>query len=640
MPSEASAQTMEFQTEVSQLMKLLVHSLYSNKEIFLRELISNASDASDKLRFEAVSNEGLYEGQSEIKISVSFDKEQGTITVTDNGIGMNKDEVIANIGTIASSGTKRFLESLTGDQAKDSHLIGQFGVGFYSAFVVADKVTLTSRRAGDDPANGIQWESNGQDGFTLTPVERAERGTEIVLHLNEDGKEFADGWRLRSIIKKYSDHITFPIEMEKEADASGEEEAADAEESKEIEFETINSASAMWTRPKSDILADEYKDFYKQICFDFEDPLAWTHNRVEGKYEYTSLLYIPGRAPFDLYDQDQKAGIKLYVKRVFVMDDTDKLMPRYLRFVRGLIDSNDLPLNVSREILQSNRVIDSMRNASVKKVLGMLESMSKKQPEEYKKVWSEFGQVLKEGPAEDFANKEQIAKLFRFASTKGEGEEQVVSLTDYLDRMKSGQDKIYYITAENYSTAKNSPHLEFFNKQDIEVLLMHDRVDEWLMSHLNEFEGKSFSSIAKGDLDLEKLGGEKEAEARKDIEKGAEGLLKSIKDVLGDKVDEVKVSHRLVSSPACLVLQENEMAMYMQQMLKKAGQDVPTSKPKFEVNLEHPILKRLENEVDDDQFKDWVNLLFDQSILAEGGQLEDAAGFVHRLNDMLLTFAK
>ncbi len=632
MTSEARAQTMEFQTEVSQLMHLLVHSLYSNQEIFLRELISNASDACDKLRFEAVSNEVLYEGASDLRIRVAFDQEQGTVTVSDNGIGMNKEEVVANIGTIASSGTKRFLESLTGDQAKDSHLIGQFGVGFYSAFVVADKVTLMTRRAGDPASEGVQWESDGQSGFTLTPVEREARGTEIVLHLREDCKEFADAWRLRGIVKKYSDHITFPIEMLKEGDG-------DEEETTE-EYEAVNSASAMWTRPKSDIPDDEYKEFYKQTCFDFEDPITWTHNRVEGKYDYTSLLYIPSRAPFDLYDRDQKHGIKLYVKRVFIMDDAEKLIPRYLRFVRGLVDSNDLPLNVSREILQSNKVIDTIRGASVKKILGLLENLSEKEPETYKKIWLEFGQVLKEGPSEDFANRDQIAKLFRFASTHTDGSEQNVSLLDYISRMKPEQDKIYYITADNFSAAKNSPHLEVFRKQGIEVLLMYDRVDEWMISHLAEFEGKSLASVAKGDLDIEKLAGEQDAEARKDIEKDAEDLLSKIKKVLEDKVEDVKVSHRLTSSPACLVLKEHEMAIYMQQLLKKAGQNIPTSKPNLEINLDHPVIERLKNENDENEFNEWVYLLFDQAILAEGGQLEDSAGFVRRMNNILLTFAK
>lgn len=638
MSAEAKSQTMEFQAEMTQLMKLLTHSLYSNKEIFLRELVSNASDACDKLRFEALSDNALFAGDSNLAVTVTFDKEARTVTVTDNGIGMSRDEVIANIGTIAKSGTAQFIESLTGDQKEDSRLIGQFGVGFYSAFVVADKVTLTTRRAGASDDSAVIWESTGTGNFTLTETAREQRGTEIVLHLNDEADEFLDQWRLRGIVKKYSDHITFPVMMEKEAAPveEGEEETA----SDVVEYEAVNSASALWSRPKREITDEEYNEFYKQVCHDFEEPLAWTHNRVEGKYEYTNLLYIPKRAPFDLYERDQMHGIKLYVQRVFIMDDAEKLMPRYLRFVKGLVDSNDLPLNVSREILQSNKVIDSIRGASVKKILGLLEKMAKDDAEKYQSFWNEFGRALKEGPGEDFANREQLAKLLRYASTNEDSDAQTVSLDDYLSRMQPGQDKIYYITADNYAAAKNSPHLEVFRKKGIEVLLMFDRVDEWTMSHMREYEGKSFVSVAKGDLDLGGIEDTSDKEAQENLEKASEGLVKQIKESLAEKVEDVKVSHRLTSSPACIVLGEHDMALYMQQLMKQAGQAMPSSKPVLEINAEHPILQRMSDETDDDRFAEWSQLLFDQAVLAEGGQLEDAAGFVRRLNELMLALTK
>lgn len=625
---EPAAETMEFQAEVSQLLKLMIHSMYSNKEIFLRELVSNGSDACDKLRFEALADDSLYAGDGELQLSVSFDKDDKTITISDTGVGMSRDEVINNIGTIARSGTKQFLDAMTGDQAQDAHLIGQFGVGFYSAFVVADKVSLSTRRAGQAADSGTRWVSDGTGSYTLETIEKASHGTDVVLHLRDDMDEFLNDWRLRSVIKKYSDHITFPIKMLKSS--------SDEDEKETIEWETVNTASAMWTRPKNDLSDDDYKAFYKQVCQDYEDPLAWSHNRVEGKYEYTSLLYIPARAPFDLYEREQLHGIKLYVQRVFIMDDMEKMMPRYLRFVRGLIDSNDLPLNVSREILQSNKVIDSIRSASVKKVLGQLENMAADDAERYQTFWKQFGNAMKEGPGEDFANREQLLKLIRFASTQGNDSTQNVSLTDYIARMKSGQDKIYYITTDSYTAAKNSPHMEVFNKKGIEVLLMSDRVDEWMMSQISEFDGKQFASIAKGDLDLGEFEDKEEKKVREDVEKKSKKLVKKIQDALGDQVEEVRVSHRLTSSPACLVLSENEMALHMQQLMKQAGHEMPQSKPSLEINPQHPVLQRLKSEKNKQRLKDWSQLLFDQALLAEGGQLEDAAGFVQRLNGILI----
>ncbi len=625
----AQKESMQFQTEVNQLLHLMIHSLYSNKEIFLRELISNGSDACDKLRFEAIGHDGLYENDSDLRIEVEFDSEAGTITVRDNGIGMSRDEVISNIGTIAKSGTKEFLSKLTGDQQKDSHLIGQFGVGFYSSFIVADKVTLTTRRAGAPAAEGVRWESDAQSGYSLETVDKATRGTEIVLHLKEEEKLLADGWRLRGIIRQYSDHIPLPVKMRKIEEGKASDE-----------WETVNKANALWTRAKADIKDEEYQEFYKHVSHDWEEALAWSHNRVEGKYEYTSLLYIPSKAPFDLFDRDNHHGLKLYVQRVFIMEDKDfKLMPRYLRFVRGVLDSNDLPLNVSREILQGNKIIENMKSGSVKKILSLLEGMAADDAEKYLKFWKEFGKVLKEGPGEDFNNREQIGKLLRFSSTLDDNAEQKVSLADYISRMKEGQDKIYYITADTHTAAKNSPHLEVFRKKGIEVLLLSDRVDEWLVQHLMEFDGKSLQSVAKGELDLSKLETEEDKKEQEKVEAEAKNMIEHIKKVLTEKVADVRVSHRLTTSPSCIVLNEHDMALYMQQLLKQAGHEMPDTKPVLEINPTHPLLKRMEAETDDDRFAEWSSILFDQAILAEGGQLEDPAGFVNRLNRLMLAMA-
>jgi molecular chaperone HtpG len=624
--ASSKKENMEFQTEVNQLLQLMIHSLYSNKEIFVRELISNASDACDKLRFEAISNDALYEGDSELRIEVEFDEEANTVTLRDNGIGMNRVEVIENIGTIAKSGTKEFLSKMTGDAAKDSNLIGQFGVGFYSSFIVADKVTLTTRRAGDDADQAVIWESDGQSGFTLEDTSKEAHGTEIVLHLKEEEKEFANSWRLRSVISTYSDHIPLPVKMLK----------ADEEGKLTEEWEVVNKANALWTEPKSSLKDEDYQEFYKHISHDYENPLAWSHNHVEGNLEYKSLLYVPAKAPFDLWEPEQKNGIKLYVQRVFIMDDTKNLMPNYLRFVRGVIDSSDLPLNVSREILQSNKTVDSMRKASVKKVLGLLDKMSKNEKEEYQKFWNEFGKVIKEGPGEDFANKEQIAKLLRFSSTESDVEEQTVTLEDYVSRMKDEQEEIYYITADSFTSAKNSPHLEVFRKKGIEVLLLSDRVDEWLTNGLQEFDGKKLQSVAKGELDLGKFDSDEDKKEQEKAEESAGSVIKHLKEVLGDKVEDVRVSHRLTSSPSCIVLNEQDMALYMQNLMKQAGHEMPESKPVLEINPTHPLIERMEAETDDEQFSDWADILFDQALLAEGAQLEDPAGFVSKLNKLML----
>ena len=638
-------ETLQFETEVSQLLHLMIHSLYSNKEIFLRELISNASDACDKLRFEAISDDSLLSNDAELKIQVEFNKEDRTVTIRDNGVGMSRDEVVSNVGTIAKSGTKEFLDTLTGDQSKDSHLIGQFGVGFYSAFIVADKVTLITRRAGLENNQAVQWESEGTGSYTLEQAVKEQRGTEVILHLKKDEDEFLSSYRLKSIIGTYSDHVPLPIEMLKEDEINNDETKEDQsgeDDKSELtnEWETVNKASALWVRPKSEITEEEYKEFYKHVGHDFVDPLLWTHNRVEGKTEYTSLLYVPSQAPFDLFEPNTKHGVKLYVQRVFIMDDADKLMPRYLRFVRGVIDSNDLPLNISREILQNNKVIDNIRSGSVKKILGLLEKLAKNESAKYQEFWNVFGKVLKEGPGEDFANKEKIAKLLRFASTHQDSDGQTVSLDDYLARMKSDQEKIYFITADNYAAAKNSPHLEIFKEKDIEVLLLSDRVDEWLMSHLNEYQEKSFASVAKGELDLDKLSSEEDKKEREKAEKDAEGLIERIKRVLEEKVEDVRVSHRLTSSPACIVLSEQDMALYMQNLMKQAGHDMPESKPVLEINPTHTLVQRMENEQAEDRFEDWARILFDQAILAEGGQLEDPDTFVNRLNQMINEIAK
>ncbi len=639
MVVKAHKETLGFQTEVKQLLHLMIHSLYSNKEIFLRELISNASDAADKLRFEGLSDDALFEGDADFKIHVAFDKETRTITISDNGIGMSRQEVIEHIGTIAKSGTAKFFESLTGDQAKDANLIGQFGVGFYSSFIVADKVTLTTRRAGLGAEHGVRWESAGEGEYSLETVEMDTHGTVVQLHLRENEDEFLDGMRLRNIIGKYSDHITLPIMMEKQQ--FGEvEEGEEKDKPVEPELEVVNRASALWVRPKSEISDDEYNEFYKHVAHDFEDPLARTHNRVEGNYEYTSLLYIPARAPFDMWDREQRHGIKLYVRRVFIMDDADQLMPNYLRFVRGVIDSADLPLNVSREILQHNKAIDTIRAGSVKKVLGLLESMAKNDAEKYATFWKEFGRVIKEGPGEDFANKERIAKLLRFSSTHNDSETQDVSLQDYVSRMKEGQKEIYYVTAESFAAAKNSPHLEIFRNKGIEVLLLADRVDEWMISSLTEFDDKPLKSVAQGELDLGDMEDEKEKAEKEETSKAFTEIVERIKTALGDDVSEVRVTHRLTSSPACLVTGENDMSANLERILKSAGQNMPGSKPIFEINPEHPLVLKLKDETDEGQFTELTKVLFDQATLAEGGQLEDPATFVRRMNELLLAMAK
>ncbi len=636
MANAQAKESMQFQTEVNQLLQLMIHSLYSNKEIFLRELISNGADACDKLRFNAISNEALYEGDGDLRVEVEFDEAANTVTIRDNGIGMTRDQVIENIGTIAKSGTKEFLSKLSGDQAKDSNLIGQFGVGFYSAFIVADKVSLTTRAAGE--SESVTWESDGQNGFTLEAADKASRGTEIVIHLKEEEKEFANSYRLRNIISTYSDHIPLPVKMYKVEQPEYDEEGKVKEdvEPKAPEWEVVNKANALWTMPKSEIKDEEYQEFYKHIAHDWQDALAWSHNHVEGNLEYKSLLYVPAKAQMDLWEPEQRNGIKLYVQRVFIMDDTKNLMPNYMRFVRGVIDSNDLPLNVSREILQSNKTIDSMKKASVKKVLGLLGTMAKNDAEKYQSFWDEFGKVLKEGPHEDMANKEQIAKLLRFSSTHTDAEKQDVTLEDYISRMQEGQEKIYYVTADSFTAAKNSPHLEVFRSKGIEVLLLSDRVDEWMINGLTEFDGKSLQSVAKGELDLGKMDSEEDKEEQKKVEEEAQSLLKQLKDVLTDKVEDVRVSHRLTTSPSCIVLSEQDMALYMQQLMKQAGHEMPSSKPILEINPTHPLLAKMEGETDDEQFKDWASILFDQALLAEGGQLEDPAGFVHRLNTLML----
>ncbi|WP_257254879.1 MULTISPECIES: molecular chaperone HtpG [unclassified Endozoicomonas] len=635
MTVEAKKETLGFQTEVKQLLHLMIHSLYSNREIFLRELVSNASDAADKLRFEALHNDGLLESDPNLDIRVDFDQEDKTITIADNGIGMNREDVIAHLGTIAKSGTADFLKQLTGDQKKDSQLIGQFGVGFYSAFIVADKVTVETRKADASAKEAVRWVSDGSGEFTVEGISKEKRGTSIILHLKEDAEEFADGWRLRNIIRKYSDHISMPILMVKQ-DMSSEEEK---QEDQAPEWETVNTAKALWTRSRSDISEDEYKEFYKHISHDFADPMKWSHNRVEGKLEYNSLLFIPAKAPFDLYNRDMQKGLKLYVQRVFIMDQADEFLPMYLRFIKGVVDSNDLSLNVSREILQKDPAVDSMKGALTKRVLDMLEKMAKKEEEQYAEFWKEFGQVLKEGPAEDFANREKVAKLLRFASTESKGVEQDQSLEGYVSRMKEGQDKIYYITAETHNAAANSPHLEVFRKKGIEVLLLSDRVDEWLMSHLNEFDSKQFADIARGDLDLGQLDDEGDKKALEESAKEKEDLLKRIKDALVDQVEEVRVTHRLTDSPACLVVGEHDMGAQMRKIMEAAGQAMPESKPIFEINPEHPLISRLDQEADEDRFTDLCRVVFDQANLAAGGQLDDPASYVQRLNKLLLEMA-
>ncbi len=623
----ASRETLGFQTEVKQLLQLMIHSLYSNREIFLRELVSNASDACDKLRFEALHNDSLYESDSELAIRISYDKEAHTLTIADNGIGMSRDEVVANLGTIAKSGTREFFGKLSGDQQKDANLIGQFGVGFYSAFIVADKVSVLTRRGGEKADQGVRWESDGGGEFSIEMVEKASRGTEITLHLREGQDDLLAGYKLREIVKKYSNHIVQPIVMKKEEWKDGGYVTTD-------EDETVNQATALWTKPKSDISEEEYKEFYKHVGHDYDEPLAWSHARVEGKTEYTQLLYIPKHAPFDLWDRNARHGIKLYVRRVFIMDDAEQLMPLYLRFVRGVVDSADLPLNVSREILQESKDIEAIRKGCTGKVLSLLADMAEKEPEKYAKFWGEFGLVLKEGIGEDFANKDKIAALLRFATTKADSAEQTVSLKDYVARMKDGQDKIYYVTADSFNAAKNSPHLEVFRKKGIEVLLLSDRVDEWVVSNLFEFEGKSLDSVAKGGLDLGAL--EDEAE-KKEQEKQADEfkpLIEKIKASLGERVKEVRVTHRLTDSPACLVADEHGMSGNLARLMKAAGQKTPNSQPILEINPSHPVVQRLKGE--EKRFDDWAAVLFDQALLAEGGQLDDPASFVKRMNQLML----
>ena len=629
--SNASRETLGFQTEVKQLLQLMIHSLYSNREIFLRELISNASDACDKLRFEALHNDALYENQSELNIRVSFDKEARTLTIADSGIGMSRDEVIANLGTIAKSGTRDFFSKLSGDQQKDAHLIGQFGVGFYSAFIVAEKVSVLTRRAGEKTDQGVHWESDGGGEFSIEMVEKETRGTEITLHLRADQDDLLAGYKLREIIRKYSNHIVQPILMNKEEWKDGKYETL-------AEDETVNQASALWTRSKNDITEEQYKEFYKHVGHDFEDPLAWTHARVEGRQEYTQLLYVPGRAPFDMYDRQARHGIKLYVRRVFIMDDAEQLMPSYLRFVRGIVDSADLPLNVSREILQESKDIETIRKGCTGKVLGMLSDMADNDKEKYATFWGQFGQVLKEGIGEDAANKDKIAALARFASTHADNAEETVSLRDYIARMKDGQEKIYYVTADSFNAAKNSPHLEVFRKKGIEVLLLSNRVDEWLVSNLFEFEGKSLTSVAKGGLDLGALEDAAEKQAQEKQAGEFKPLTEKIKASLGDKVKEVRITHRLTDSPACLVADEHDMSGNLARLLKAAGQKAPNSQPILEINPTHPVVTRLQAE--NVHFDDWTAVLFDQAMLAEGGQLDDPAGFVKRINQLMLEMGK
>lgn len=630
MSVETQKETLGFQAEVKQLLHLMIHSLYSNKEIFLRELISNASDAADKLRFEALSKPELLENNAELKIRISFDKGAKTITLEDNGIGMSREEAVLHLGTIAKSGTADFLRSLSGDQKKDSHLIGQFGVGFYSAFIVAEKVEVFSRRSGLPASEGVHWVSRGEGEFEIATVEKPERGTKIVLHLKSGEEEFADGWRLRNIVRKYSDHIALPIELPKES--FGDEKDSPTA----TDWEAVNRASALWARPRSEIQDNEYQEFYKHVAHDFQDALTWSHNRVEGKLEYTSLLYVPSHAPFDLYQRDAPKGLKLYVQRVFIMDQADEFLPLYLRFIKGVVDSNDLSLNVSREILQKDPVIDSMKSALTKRVLDMLEKLAKSEPEQYKGFWKAFGQVIKEGPAEDFANRERIAGLLRFASTREESGDQGVALADYVERMREGQEKIYYLTGESYLQVKNSPHLEIFRKKGIEVLLLTDRIDEWLMGYLTDFDGKQFVDVARGDLDLGKLDTEEERQAQDEVAKAKEGLIERLKVVLGEQVAEVRVSHRLTDSPAVLAIGEQDLGLQMRQILEASGQKVPDSKPIFEINPVHPLILKLDSEADEDRFTDLSRILFDQAALAAGDGLRDPADYVQRLNRLLV----
>ena len=621
-------ETRGFQSEVKQLLQLMIHSLYSNKEIFLRELISNASDAADKLRFKALSNPALYEGDGELRVRVSFDADKGTLTISDNGIGMTREQVIDHLGTIAKSGTKEFLTALGQDQAKDSQLIGQFGVGFYSAFIVADKVTVKTRAAGEPADKGVLWESAGEGEYSVADIEKKSRGTDVILHLREDEKEFLNDWRLREIIGKYSDHIGLPVEMlTKEYDDEGKEIGE--------KWEKINKSDALWTRSKNDISDEEYKEFYKHLSHDFADPLLWAHNKVEGNQEYTSLLYVPSKAPWDLFNREHKHGLKLYVQRVFIMDDAEQFMPNYLRFMRGLIDSNDLPLNVSREILQDNKTTAALRKALTKRSLQMLEKLAKEDADKYQQFWKEFGLVLKEGPAEDFGNKEAIAKLLRFASTHNDSSEQTVSLEDYVARMKEGQKAIYYITADSYVAAKNSPHLELFNKKGIEVLLLSERIDEWMLSYLTEFDGKPLQTITKADLDLGDLADKEETEAQKEQDKAFDSFIERVKTLLGERVKEVRLTHRLTDTPAVVSTGNDQMTTQMAKLFAAAGQPVPEVKYTFELNPEHHLVKKVADIADEAEFADWVELLLEQAMLAERGSLENPAAFIKRINKLL-----
>lgn len=638
MVETSEKQTLGFQAETGQLLHLMVHSLYSNKEIFLRELISNSSDAADKLRFMALSNSEIYEGDSDLKIWVDFDATAGTLTIKDNGVGMTREEVIKNLGTIAKSGTADFVKSLTGDRAKDSKLIGQFGVGFYSAFMVADKLVVRTRKAGEPTNQAVRWSSNGEGAFDVETITKVSRGTEVELHLKEEDKDLLNAWHLRHIISKYSDHITLPVVMQKiktiEHDDNAPEQTLETPEE-----EVVNRATALWTLPKQEVTDEQYIELYKHIAHDFEKPLNWSHNKVEGKLEYTSLLYIPARAPFDLWSPNKQRGLKLYVQRVFIMDDSEQFLPNYLRFVRGILDSNDLPLNISREILQSNKIVDSMRSALIKRILSMLEDLSQ-DAEKYKIFWSQFGQVIKEGPAEDVANQQQIAKLLRFASTHTDTAEQSVTLDAYISRMLPGQDHIYYMASETFNASKNSPHLEIFRKKGIEVLLLSDRVDEWLMSHLTEYADKKFQSVAKGGLALGDLDDKEEIAQQEQLTTEYQPLLDKIKAILGDKIQDIRITRRLTASPACIVSGDHDMTPQMERLMRAAGQNVPHSKPIFELNPEHVIVQKLRDEADEERFKDWAYILFDQALLAEGGQLEDPAAFVQRFNKMLLDLTK
>ncbi|KZZ43330.1 molecular chaperone HtpG [Thalassolituus sp. HI0120] len=630
----ASKETLGFKTEVKQLLHLMIHSLYSNKEIFLRELVSNASDACDKLRFEALQNDGLFEGSSELAVHIDFDAEAKTVTIDDNGIGMNRDDVVNHLGTIAKSGTAEFLSQLSGDQAKDSQLIGQFGVGFYSAFIVADRVTVETRRAGEAADSGTRWESAGEGDFTLESIDKAERGTRITLHLKDGEEEFADNFRLRSLIKKYSDHIAVPVFLPQEV--SSEEEDGD---NKQIP-EAVNEAKALWTVPKSDLSDEDYKEFYKHVSHDWNEPLTWMHNRVEGKLDYTSLLYIPAKAPFDMWNREVTRGLKLYVQRVFIMDDAEQFLPMYLRFVKGVLDSNDLSLNVSREILQQDKQVDSMRSALVKRVLDTLTKMAKNKPEQYQEFWSQFGEVLKEGPAEDFANKEKIAKLFRFATTQSESSAQTVGLEDYVARMREGQKKVYFITGDNHAAASTSPHLEYFKNKGVEVLLLTDRVDEWMVSHLNEFDGKVFQDVTKGELDLDELADESEKTQQKELEESHKDLVERLQKALEGDVKEVRVTSRLTDSPACLVVGQYDMGGHMRRMMEAAGQQMPEVEVALEVNPTHPLIERLDAEQDEDRFNELTQIIHAQAQLAEGSQLKQPGDYVAKLNKLLLDLMK